>query len=96
MSTGMAVDWHAFELRPLAEAIRRDLRAEEAERMLWAFEHALQAARVDPCLLDHLLVACTCLIARSHETAPREILDQFFRRAAPDDVWRHRYRPLLS
>jgi hypothetical protein len=43
--------------------------------MIWSFEHALAAARVDPHLLDYLLVAAVCLIARAQRETPRAVLD---------------------
>jgi hypothetical protein len=64
--------------------------------MIWSFEHALAAARVDPHLLDYLLVAAVCLIARAQRETPRTVLGQVFRRSVPDEEWRNRYAPLLD
>jgi hypothetical protein len=64
--------------------------------MIWSFEHALAAARVDPHLLDYLLAAAVCLVAHAERETPRTVLDQVFRRSVTDDEWRHRYAPLLD
>ena len=46
--------------------------------------------------LEHLLVACTCLLAHDREESPRTILEQVFRRSVSDREWRTRYLPLLG
>lgn len=90
------VDWTRFELESLAEELRETRPGPEAERLVWAFERALVAARVDEELLDCLLAACTCLLAASSGRSPRDVLEQYFRLAVPDDVWRERYLPLFA
>src|SRR3954465_9714759 len=68
-----AMDWSAIDTEALFEAIRASCPAPEAERMVWAWEHVLAGARVDPALLDHLAAAAICGLAyRDHET-PRAI-----------------------
>ena len=64
--------------------------------MIWSFERALDAARIDEYLLDCLLVAAACLIAHTQRVTPRTVLEQYFRRAVPDDEWRERYATLLD
>jgi len=64
--------------------------------MIWAFEQALPVARLDPELLDYLLAAVVCLVARSTERTPRDVLEMFFRRSVDDREWRTRYRPLFA
>jgi len=91
-----AVDWDTFDLEPLADEIRATRSAPDAERTLWAFEQALAAARVDEVLLEHLLTACLCLVARAADRSPRDVLELYFRRSVPDEVWRERYLPLLD
>ena len=90
------VDWHEFDLEPLAAEIRAETTAPDGERTVWAFDHALCAARVDEQLLEHLLAACVCLLARVEGCSPRTVLESFFRRSVPDEVWRERFLPLFS
>jgi hypothetical protein len=90
------VDWHALDLEMLREELRATLAAAEAEKMIWAFERALDTARVDDELVDYLLAAAVCLRARSDGVSPRHVLETFFRRAVSDEVWRERYLELLA
>jgi hypothetical protein len=90
------VDWDDFTLERLADELREDLSATEAERMVYAFEAALAVARADPELLPHLLAATTCLVAHTEQTTPRTVLETFFRRSVSDQVWRERYEPLFD
>ena len=90
------LDWHGFDLEPLAAEIRADTAAPDGERTIWAFEHALLAARVDEQLLEYLLTASVCLLARVQGCSPRTVLETFFRRSVPDEVWRERFLPLFS
>ncbi len=92
-----AVDWHDFDLERLAERLRMRRSGPDAEKTVWAFERALDVARVDAELLDYLLTAVVCLIARANEEAtPRDILETYFRRAPSDARWREELRPLLD
>jgi hypothetical protein len=91
-----AVDWDAFDLDSLAEAVRARGHGPDSERMIWAFEEALRVARLDPELLPYLLAALTCLLARVEECSPRDVLEAFFRRSIPDEEWRARYLPLFG
>jgi hypothetical protein len=90
------MDWDSFDLSALAEYIREGFAAHDAEKMIWSLEHALTAARIDPHLLDYLLAAAVCLVARAERETPRTVLDQVFRRSVTDDEWRHCYEPLLD
>jgi hypothetical protein len=90
------VNWDELDASPLFASIREQRPAAEAERTVWAFERALEVARIDPELLDHLLVACVCLVARQQRTTPRTVLEHVFRRAVGDGEWRDRFAPLLS
>jgi hypothetical protein len=89
-------DWDRFDLTPLAQEVRRSSPAPDAERMVWGFERALQIARLDPELLDYVLAAAVCLVARRNECSPRDVLETFFRRSISDDVWKSRYLPLFA
>jgi hypothetical protein len=90
------MDWHEFDLAPLAQELRATLPPPEAEKMVWAFEQAVAVARVDGELLDFLLAASICLAARRGDTSPREVLESYFRRSVPDEIWRDRYLPLFA
>jgi hypothetical protein len=90
------MDWDAVDPSALFEQIRAHFRGPDAERMIWSFERALDAARIDEHLLDYLLVASACLVAHAQRVTPRTVLEQYFRRAVPDDEWRDRYAPLLG
>jgi hypothetical protein len=91
-----ASDWHDVDLDRLAEHLRERRSAPDAEKTLWAFERALEVARIDAELLDYLLTATVCLVARAGDATPRDILESFFRRAPTDVRWREELRPLLG
>jgi hypothetical protein len=90
------IDWHGFELEPLASHLRDEHGGADGERMVWAFEQALGVARVDGELLEHLLAATVCLLAKASGRPPRDVLETFFRRSVPDEQWRERYLPLFG
>ncbi len=91
------IDWDEFDLDRLAECLRERRSAPDAEKTVWAFERALDIARVDAALLDYLLTAVVCLIARAtNDATPRDILEAYFRRAPSDMRWREELRPLLD
>jgi hypothetical protein len=90
------VDWRSVDATPLFDTIRARGPAADAERAVWAFDEALHAARIDDELLDHLFVACACLIARRDGQSPRWVLEQTFRRSVSDEEWRHRFAPLIA
>jgi hypothetical protein len=92
----LALDWDNLDLEPLAEAPRGSTTPPDAEKMVYAFERALEVARVDPDLLEHLLGATVCLLARSEDDTPRGVLERFFRRAVGDAEWRSRYAHLIG
>ena len=56
----------------------------------------LHAARTDPALLEHMLVAAVSLVALDVDETPRTILDRVFRRSVSDEDWRRHYAPLLG
>jgi hypothetical protein len=90
------MNWDELDASQLFASIREHRPASEAERTVWAFERALEVARIDPDLLEYLLVACVCLVARQQRTTPRTVLEHVFRRAVGDGEWRDRFAPLLS
>ena len=90
------VDWHAVDLGQLAELLHDERSAPDAERTLWAFERILEIARGDPELLEYVLTASICLVARSGDTSPRHVLETWFRRAPSDERWSGDIRPLLD
>lgn len=85
------MNWDGFDPAGLFDAIRDHGAASDAEQTVWAFERALDVARVDPALLEHLLVASVSLLALERDETPRTILDLVFRRAVSDTVWRDDY-----
>jgi hypothetical protein len=89
-------NWSDLDLRALVEELRRTLPPADAEKMVWAFEQALAAARVDGELLRCLLAATASLIARAEDSSPRHVFEAFFRRSVSDDEWRERYAPLIA
>lgn len=91
-----APDWHELDLSTLARELRATLPAAEAERMIWSFEHALAAARIDGDLLRYLLAAVASLLARADDSSPRTVFETFFRRSVSDDEWRDRYADLFA
>ena len=90
------VDWDAFTLERLAEGLRDHPGGPDGEKMIWAFERALAVARIDEELLDYPLAAVTCLLAHRHDATPRDVLEAYFRRAVSDELWREKYRRLLT
>lgn len=91
-----APDWHELDLETLAGELRSTLPPAEAEKMVWAFEQALAAARIDGDLLGYLLAATASLVARAEESSPRAVFEAFFRRSVSDDDWRDRYSGLIA
>lgn len=91
-----AVDWHELDLAAVARELRATLPAAEAEKMIWAFEHALSAARVDSDLLRYLLAAVASLLATADGSSPRTVFETFFRRSVSDEEWRDRYAGLFA
>ena len=90
------MDWNDVDPAPLFEEVRGQTPPADAERMVWALEHILSGARVDPGLLDHLAVAAVCAIAYRDAETPRAVLDRLFRRSIPDEHWRSDYASLLT
>jgi hypothetical protein len=90
-----SIDWDTFQTAELFRALR-GARGPDGEKMVWAFEEALRVARVDEALLDYLLAAVACLLARVNDCAPRDVLEAFFRRSISNAEWRERYLPLLD
>ena len=90
------VNWDEVDTAPLCEVIREQAPPADAERMIWALEHILAAARVDACLLDHLAVAAVCSLSYRDGQTPRHVLEFLFRRAIDDERWRQDYASLLS
>jgi hypothetical protein len=89
-------NWSQLDLRALASELRATLPPAEAEKMVWAFEQALAAARIDGDLLRCLLAAAASLVARAEESSPRAVFEAFFRRSVSDDEWRERYAGLIA
>ena len=56
----------------------------------------LEIARGDPELLEYVLTAAVCLVARRAATTPRHVLETYFRRAPSDERWHEDLRPLLD
>jgi len=90
------VDWSGFEAHELVEELRQRVGGADGEKMIWAFEQAIRVARIDEGLLDYLLAATVCLVARVNHASPRAVLEQFFRRSISDEEWRQRYLPLFD
>jgi hypothetical protein len=91
-----AVDWDTFGVERLAAELRDKRSGPDAEKMIFAFEEAVRIARIDEDLLDYLLVATCCLLARVDDSSPRDILETFFRRSLTTEEWREHYLPLLA
>jgi hypothetical protein len=89
-------DWHEIDLEALARELRATLPAEEAEKMIWAFERALEVARIDGDLVRYLLAAAASLVAGAEGSSPRTVFEAYFRRSVSDDEWRSRYAHLLT
>jgi hypothetical protein len=90
------IDWHELDLEALNAELRSALPPAEAEKMIWAFDSALSAARVDGDLLRYLLAAAASLIARDDGATPRDVFESFFRRSVSDEEWRGRYASLIA
>ena len=88
--------WDEFDTTPLFELIRDRGPEDDAERTIRAFGYVLHAARTDPVLLDHMLVAAVSLVALEQDETPRTILDRVFRRSVSDEEWRVEYAPLFG
>jgi hypothetical protein len=89
------VDWDDFDFDPLVCELRERVGGPDGEKMIWAFEQAVSVARIDPELLDYMLAAVTCLLARATDRSPRDVLEAFSRRSVSDDEWQERYRGLF-
>ena len=89
-------NWDDLDLQTLERELRSALPAPEAEKMIWAFERALSAARIDGDLLPYLLAATASLVARAEGSSPRAVFEAFFRRSVSDEEWRDRYAGLLT
>ena len=89
-------DWSQLDLQALTEELRATLSPSDAEKMVWAFEQALAAARIDGELLRCLLAATASLVAGAEESSPRAVFEAFFRRSVSDDQWRKRYAGLIA
>ncbi len=90
------MDWDELDATQLFERIREDAPAPDAERMIWALEHVLAAARIDPLLLDHFAAAAICGLAYRDRTTPRHVLATLSRRSIGDDGWHDGYAGLLD
>jgi hypothetical protein len=90
------VDWADVDLTGLAGELHDANAPADAERMIRAFEEVLRLVRVDRELLPSLLAAAVSLSACVEGTSPRTVLEQWFRRSVPDEVWHERYRPLFG
>jgi hypothetical protein len=90
------VDWNSFDVEELTRALRAHLNGPDAEKLIWAFEEAVEVARIDDELLSYLVVASLCLLARVDESSPRTVLEAFFRRSVSDEDWRRTYLPLFA
>jgi hypothetical protein len=90
-----SVDWERLNLDALRKALRESEPGADAEMTIWAFEEAYRVACLDEQLLEYLLVATICLLARAQESSPRAVLEDFFRRSVTDAEWRARYAILL-
>jgi len=90
------VHWDDFDEASLFDLIRDRGPEEDAERTIRAFRYVLHAARTDPALLEHLLVAAVSLLALEEDETPRTMLDRVFRRSVSDEVWRREYAPLFG
>lgn len=90
------IDWHELDLDRLTAELRSSLPPAEAEKMVWAFERAVEVARIEGDLLRYLLAATAALIAGVEGSSPRTIFEAFFRRSISDDEWRDRYAPLIA
>jgi hypothetical protein len=90
------VRWDDFDEASLFDLIRDRGPEEDAARTIQAFRYVLYAARTDPALLEHMLVAAVSLLALEEDETPRTMLDRVFRRSVSDEVWRREYAPLFG
>jgi hypothetical protein len=90
------VDWNNFNLEEFTRELRGSLVGPDADKLVWAFEHAVEVARIDDDLLSYLVVATLCLLARLDESSPRSVLESFFRQSVTDEAWRRTYLPLFA
>jgi hypothetical protein len=90
------VDWQSFDIEAFERELRGNLNGPDADKLVWAFERAVQVARIDDELLSYLVVAIVCLLARVDESSPRTVLEAFFRRSVTDEDWRRTYLPLFA
>ena len=90
------VDWNSFDLEEFTRELHRNLDGPDADKLIWAFEQAIQVARIDDELLSYLVVASLCLLARLDESSPRAVLEAFLRRSVSDDDWHRTYLPLFA
>ena len=90
------VDWHSIDLEELTRELRGNLNGPDADKLVWAFERAVEVARTDDDLLSYLAVAILCLLARLDESSPRSVLEAFFRQSVSDEAWRRTYLPLFA
>jgi hypothetical protein len=89
------VDWDDFDFDALVHELRERVGGPGGEKMIWALEQAVGVARIDPELLDYMLAAVTCLLARATDRSPRDVLGAFSRRSVADDDWHGRYAELF-
>ena len=90
------MEWDEIDASALFERIRAEAPPADAERMVWALEHILAAARIDPVLLDHFAAAAICGLAYRDSESPKAVLEQLFRRVVNDPEWEADYASLLS
>ena len=89
------MEWDEIDASALFERIRAEAPPADAERMIWALEHILAAARIDPVLLDHFVAAAICGVAYRDSATPKAVLAQLFGRTVDDEEWEANYAPLL-
>jgi hypothetical protein len=90
------VDWDSFDIEEFTRELRGNIDGPDADKLIWAFERAIQVARIDDDLLSYLIVAILCLLARVDESSPRSVLEAFFRRSVSDEDWHRTYLPLFA
>jgi hypothetical protein len=89
------IDWDDFEFEQIVRELRERVGGPDGERMIWALEQAVGVARIDPELLDYMLAAVTCLLARATDRSPRDVLEAYARRSISDEEWHGRYAELF-
>jgi Ser/Thr protein kinase RdoA (MazF antagonist) len=90
------MNWSEIDLERLVDELHASNEPADAERIARAFEEVLRLVRNDPELLPSLLAAAVSLAAYEEGISPRTVLEQWFRRSVPDEVWRERYLPLFG